>query len=263
MNSGKYYSLILCKYFVFFGIRFEFDFSWTIRLLSILTSCIFNLFKANRLLALFLSVNQTNFPFKIMQLLELALDIWLYFFLLFNQDTISDQLNRSIDNLSKEIKIRFINKLRLYRLVYLILVLEIVRLSIYYYLIGISKIYDEEYPFVDQIRIDNLFFFKHLLSKLLVFIALFNQLLNTMLFTLSIFLYFFIYYLQHLQCADLTEQSDFDLNLIEFKSKYRYLQRLSETNNSAIGILPFIWFVFFSIPLFESSFQFLFSIVHL
>lgn len=135
MNSQNFYS-ILCKHFVFFGIRFELDFNWLMRLLSVMSSCIFNLFKANRLLALYLSIEKTNYPIRIVQLLELALDIWLYFFLLFTQDSISVHMNSLINSLSKHSKSQFSNKLKLYRIVYLIFVVEVIRLAASWWLTG-------------------------------------------------------------------------------------------------------------------------------
>ena len=78
-------------------------------------------------------------------------------------------------------------------------------------------------------------------ANLFVFIALFNKILNTMLLTISIFLYLFIYYAQHLQRANLAEQTELFSNLIEFKFKYRFLQKQSKNCNAVLGILPFVW----------------------
>ena len=133
MNPEDHYFSILCKYFVYFGIRFQLDFSWIIRLVSVLFSCTFNLFRANRLLTLYLSVNKANYSIHIVQFLQLSLDIWLYFYLLFNQDLISDLLSYTIATLPSQSKARFQRKLKLYRIVYLIFLIEILRLSLLWY----------------------------------------------------------------------------------------------------------------------------------
>lgn len=243
--SSKVSYSILCKYFVFFGIRFDLEYSWPIRLIGIICSCTFNLFKANRLLALYLSIEKTNYPLRIVQILQLFFDVWLYFYLLFNQDSIADQLDFVIGrNLVKEIRTKFMQKLKFYRFVYLIFVIDLIRLSVLWFLTGSDEIYHTEFPYLNQSTIDNLIGYKHILIKLLVFIALFNKLLNTMLLTISIFLYLFIYYAQHLQCFILSQQTEQCSNLIEFKSKYRIFQRQSVKTNNIFGILPFIWLVY-------------------
>ena len=72
MNQPQTDYIILCKYFVYFGIRFELDLNWSVRIISILSSCIYNLFRANRLLALYLSIEKTNYLIRIVELLQLG-----------------------------------------------------------------------------------------------------------------------------------------------------------------------------------------------
>lgn len=242
MNPQSY--SILCKYFVYFGIRFQLEIGWIVRLLSVLCSCTFNLFKANSLLALFLSMKSGNYPLRIVQILQLLFDIWLYFYLLFNQNAIAEHLDFVIGNLSKQVQSRFLRKLRLYRIVYLIFVVESLRLAVLWYIGGTDEIYKFEYPYLDQSTIDSLVGYSDLICKLVVFVALLNKLLDTMLQCISILLYLFVYYAQHLQLHVLSEQPDVYTNLVELKSRYRLLQKQSTKSNSILGILPFIWCVF-------------------
>lgn len=245
MNPDHYFS-ILCKYFVFFGIRFDLDFSWPTRLIAIICSCTFNLFKANRLLALYLELKRENLPLRIAQMLQLSFDVWLYFYLLLNQDAISDHMNNLASNLPKQVKSRFVQKLKLYRIVYLVFVIDTIRLAVLWYLSGTVEIYQSEFPYLNASTIESVIGSQYLILPIFVLVSLVNKLLNTMLLAISVFLYLFIYYAQHLLCWTLSEQSELYSNLREFKERYRICQKISLDSNSAFGILPFIWFVSFS-----------------
>lgn len=245
MNAAEtHYSALLCKYFVFYGIRFQLDFSWPVRLVSILCSCTFNLFKANRLLALYLCLTKTNYAIRIVQLLQLSLDIWLYFYLLFCQDSIAEHLENSIGNLPKQMRPLFKQRQKLFRIIYLAFVVEILRLAMLWWLAGTDALYRLEFPFVSQNFIEDQIGYRHLLCNFAVCIALFNKLMNTMLIWLSVFLYFYAYYAEHLQCMVLSAHSDLLSNMVEFKTTYRFFQRQSRNANSVLGTMPFIWFVF-------------------